>query len=147
MPAMFIAVSSNFVITECAGSNTPAQKLAGSYRKYLELKIFQPETPNISIKFEVSDDSIQEGSFDISENGDSVSVNCDFIAKINVKSNYADKFLDTSSKWIFGSACGVDGTIDGLTSEDYEVTSFRGTEIENYYLIPVKTAKNLKGVK
>ena len=147
MPAMFIAVSSNFIINECGGGNTPAQKLAEAYRKYLELKIFQPETPNISIKFEVSDDSIQEGSLDILQDGDSVSVNCNFIAKLNVKSNYVDKFLDPSSKWIFGSACGVDGTIDGLVFENYEVTSFRGTETETHFLVPVKTAKNLKGVK
>ncbi|WP_155800007.1 hypothetical protein [Porphyrobacter sp. AAP82] len=147
MPAMFIAASSKFIIARCEGEDTPAKKLEKAYRKFLEINIFQPETPNIGIKFEISDDNIQEGALEIEPNGDTVVVNCDFVAKINVKSNYVDQFLDPKSKWVFGSASDVEGAIEGLESQEYEVKSFRGTQTETNYLIPVKTAKNIKGLK
>lgn len=147
MPAMFLAVSKNFTIVGKEGIESPAKQLADAFRQYIELSIFQPETPNVSINFEVSDLYIAEGSLNISEDGDNVSVQCDCVAKINVKANYVDQFLSPKTKWIFNSACGIRGEVDGLVSEEYEVKTFRGPEKEMHYLIDVKTAKNIKGVK
>lgn len=147
MPTMFMAVSSKFVIKSCEGESTPAARLEGAYRKFIDLNIFQPETPNVSLKFEVSEDEIQDGIFEIKTVGDEVYVNCDFIAKINVKANYVDSFLDPNSKWVLGSVSDIVGEVEGLITEEYEVKSFRGTSKQIHFLMTTKTAKNVKNLK
>lgn len=144
MPALFIRIEANFTLTNQEDMDPVVQDFQNLTSTTLSVSIYKKDEPSIS--FTINSAELESGHLNAIVVGDTVEVEVNAVAKLNVRPQYIEDFLDAETKWECSGIEGVVGDISGLETESYEeYNRFHDkTYTFNRYFIPVKTGKKLK---
>jgi hypothetical protein len=147
MANVFFKVTADFKVEN---KNSPDQ-LAEDFAKVNEkaIKVFLVNEDGIQLSFNVGDQSLESGEFDVSLENGALHAQCNAIFKIAVKPAYFDRVLENVEQWYCDGVDGVYGVneITGLEGETYTYMRFGVEEDDIRYKIPLKCAKKAKDLE
>ena len=125
MANVFCKFGLNFYLEDAPGNDALKTKYQSNGAYELNVTVRSKSENDVNLAFKLSSENLEDGVFEHNLEGEKLSVKCEGIFKLSVKSGYEDDVLDKDALW----------TYDNIGSYDQGLTFLKvasGLEIETF---------------